>query len=371
MDTFPTRKELQTALQEFAKPDTSRGVRLFVIDLVTYILAIILILMSPLWYVKLIASVLAGFKIANLITLAHDAAHRSLTMSNTLNKLLAIISFTPCLFNYTLWLHDHHFLHHRKTNEEHADSYVPLSKQEYDALSEWKKFKYRMYRLPTIWMFGIYYIFERWWKVKLFPRSSMPKHVQKQAWPYFFALMFYLISYLTLLALAPRYSPTSTLAALVYGFVIPYYVFQTLYSFSVFVQHNHYRVPWFKGPRPREGDGQQAYISVHLVFPAWVSILVHNAYDHAAHHVLPSIPCYHLPAAQKKLNDMIKTRAITDKFSFHYLYGILRRCKLYDFERNCWTDYDGRPSTRTTLISAQTTQFHSEFAHDRRKPVYG
>lgn len=351
MQVSPTRKEVQQQLSVYAQSDTMQGVSLFVIDIVTYLLAIALVLFAPLWYLKLIGGILAGIKIANLSTLAHDAAHNSLTKSRTLNKYLTIIGFAPGLFNYALWLHDHHFLHHRKTNEEHPDSYVPLSKQEYDALSPWRRFKYRMYRAPSVWLFGLYYIVERWWQVKLFPRAHMPKHVQREAWRYFSVLAIYFSAYLLLLVMAPYYSQTRVVEALVYGFIVPFYVFQTLYSFTVFVQHNHYQVPWFKGIRPRDGDGQQAYITVHLAFPKWISWAVHHVYDHAAHHVYPSIPSYTLPAAQSKLNELLGANAVTTKFSFHWLYGMMSRCKLYDFEHHRWTDFNGIPTTRSTLAS--------------------
>ncbi|VAW92305.1 hypothetical protein MNBD_GAMMA21-1203 [hydrothermal vent metagenome] len=353
MPAHPARKQLQKELAVYVKPETIKGMILFVVDISMYILAIVLVLASSSWILKLIGGIIAGIKMANLSTLAHDAAHNSLTGSRTLNKYLAIIGFTPGLFNYALWLHDHHFLHHRKTNEEHPDSYVPLSKQEYDALTAFGKFKYRMYRAPTIWIFGLYYIIERWWKVKFFPRAHMPRQVQRQAWFQFSYLMLYISAYLILLVIAPLYSSTSTLEAVIYGFVIPFYVYQTLYSFTVFVQHNHYRIPWFKEARPREGDGQQAYITVQLVFPKWLSTAVHNVYDHTAHHVHPAIPSYHLPAAQDKLNKMIGGRAVISKFSLGWLYSLMRRCKLYDHENHYWTDFDGNPTTRVTLASAE------------------
>ena len=351
MQNFPSRKQLQTELTEFIKPSTAKGVALFVIDMSMYLMAIALVLATEIWWLQLVGAIVAGIKMANLSTLAHDAAHNSLTRSRKLNKYLAIAGFTPALFNYALWLHDHHFLHHRKTNEEHPDSYVPMSQKEYEALSAFDRFKYRLYRAPSIWFFGLYYIVERWWKVKFFPRALMPPAVQRDGWKQFSYLMIYLGAFLALLLAAPLYSPSGSLEALIFGFVIPFYVYQSLYAFTVFVQHNHCRVPWFKGKRPQEGDGQQAYITVQLVFPKWFSTPVHNVYDHAAHHIHPAIPSYQLPAAQVRLNDMLGERAIVSKFSFGWLYDTMRRCKLYDFERHCWTDYAGNPTTRVTLAS--------------------
>jgi omega-6 fatty acid desaturase (delta-12 desaturase) len=369
MQSIPTRKQIQKELAVYIKPNTTHGVVLFVADILMYILAIVLVLASSSWILKLIGGIIAGIKMANLSTLAHDAAHNSLTKSRKINKYIAIVGFTPGLFNYALWLHDHHFLHHRRTNQDHPDSYVPLSRQEYDALSAFGRFKYRLYRAPSIWIFGLYYIVERWWKAKFFPRKHMPVHVQRDAWFQFAYLVTYLASFLALLIMAPLYSPSSTLEALMYGFVLPFYVYQTLYSFTVFVQHNHCRVPWFKDKRPRDGDGQQACITVQLVFPKWFSTAVHNVYDHAAHHVHPAIPSYQLPAAQEKLNELLGDRAVVSRFSFSWLYGFMRRCKLYDYERHYWTNFEDEATTRVTLASHQD---HTEIKYaktDRRRSI--
>ena len=366
---IPSRKQLQQELAVFIKPNTAKGVILFVIDVSMYLLAIALVLASTSWVLKIVGGIIAGIKMANMSTLAHDAAHNSLTRSKILNKYIAIIGFTPGLFNYALWLHDHHFLHHRKTNEDHPDSYVPLSREEYESLSPFGKFKYRLYRAPSIWFFGLYYIVERWWQVKFFPRPHMPPRVRWSAWIHFAYLMAYLAGYLVLLMLAPIYSPTSALEAVIYGFLVPFYVYQSLYSFTVFVQHNHCRVPWFKGKRPQEGDGQQAYISVRLVFPKWFSTPVHNIYDHAAHHIHPAIPSYQLPDAQARLNELIGARAIETRFSFGWLYELMRRCKLYDFERHYWTDFDGVRTTRVTLASHEDRSALDYQGADRRQTI--
>ena len=68
-----------------------------------YLLAIALVLASSSWILKLVGGILAGIKKANFSTLDHDAAHNSITRLKKLNKYIAIIEFTPGLFNYVLW----------------------------------------------------------------------------------------------------------------------------------------------------------------------------------------------------------------------------------------------------------------------------
>ncbi|HYA38478.1 MAG TPA: fatty acid desaturase [Candidatus Methylomirabilis sp.] len=360
MERIPSASEIRSQLAGFAKPDTRKGAVLFLVDLFMYLGAITAVLFAPWILAKLAAGVVAGIKMGNLITLAHDAAHNSLTSSRKLNKLIAVVSFTPGLFNYRLWIYDHHNLHHQKTNEDHPDSYTPLSKNEFDALSYWGKIKQRFYRLPTLWVFGIYYIVERWWQVKFIPRARIPAEVRRESWPHAIYLVGYLLIFLALLAYAPTYSDTPLLQAILFGFVVPFYVFQSLFAFTVYVQHTHPRVAWFKGRPDRNGDGRQDLISVNLVFPKWYSYLTHYVYDHAAHHVNPAIPCYRLPEAQAKLNEMLGPLAVSEKFSFAWLRQAQRRCKLYDFEQHRWLDFEGRPTSRVTL----------SFEADLLRPVY-
>ena len=335
-------KEVRKALSEFAVSNTLSGLTLFIVDITTYVAAIATVLFAPWLIVKIIAGILAGAKMANLATLGHDAAHNVLTRSRWLNKYLAIASFTPGLFNYRLWIYDHHNLHHHNTNETHPDSYTPLTLEEYTALSSWQQFKYRFYRSTSLWSFGVYYIVERWSQAKIFPRSRMPKHVQRDSWPHSTYLVLYFCGFITFLFYAPLYSKTSALTAILCGFVIPFYIFQSLFAFTVYVQHTHPRIIWFNSKPNRNDEGRQDYISVQLCFPKQLSWLMHYVYDHAAHHAHIGIPCYRLAEAQIKLNQLIGSKAVSENFSFKWLRSVKQHCKLYDYENKVWLDFFGQ-----------------------------
>ena len=348
-----SRRTVQDELAQFVRPNTAHGVFLFALDMGTYALAVAGVLFLPDLWMKVLASVLAGTKISNLATLAHDAAHGSLTRSARLNKLLAILSFMPGLFSYRLWLYDHHQLHHPKTNGAHRDSFTPLTLKEFRALPKWRQMAERLYRSPTLLGLGIYYIVERWWQVKFFPRAYMPKRIHASSWRHFAFLMVYLTAFLALLAAAPLYSATGTVTALLLGFVLPFFVWMTLISFTLYVQHTHPRIPWFRGRVDRGVVAPQEALTTHLTFPRALSWFMHHVYDHAVHHVNPGIPCYELPRAQAHLNALVGDRAISESFSFPWLFGVMSRCKLYDFERHCWTDFEGRPTSDRTVIDVE------------------
>ena len=340
-----SRRTIQKELAQFVRPSTVHGVVLFVSDMGIYVAAIAGVLFLPDLWMKIACSLLAGLKIPNLVTLAHDGAHGSLTRSARLNRLLSILSFMPGLLNYRLWLYDHHQIHHPNTNGAIQDSFTPLSPAEYAALPKWRQIAERFYRSPSLLGLGAYQIVERWWQVKFFPRSYMPKRIHAAAWRHFAFLMTYLVAFLGLLAFAPTYSNTGSVTALLLGFVVPFYVWMTMLGFTLYVQHTHPRIPWFKGKADRSIALPQESLTVHLEFPAVVSWFMHHVYNHAVHHVQPGIPCYRLPEAQARLNALVGDQAVSERFSFRWLFEVLRLCKLYDFERHCWTDFDGRPTT--------------------------
>jgi len=58
-----------------------------------------------------------------------------------------------------------------------------------------------------------------------------------------------------------------------------------------------------------------------------------------------SIPLYKLKAAQARIEEMLPTRIVVQRFSWRWYFGTARRCKLYDFTRRCWTDFKGQQTS--------------------------
>ena len=338
------RDRVRRAMARYMPSDTRIGLAHFCLDYALYGAAILGVLfLQPLW-LKMVCSVLAGVKMANLGTLAHDAAHGNLTKSRRLNKLLAVLGFMPGLFNYRLWLFDHHHVHHPHANGRHRDSWTPLSKDEFDRLPRRRQLLERFYRSSWGLGFAPYYIIERWWAVKFVPRSFLPARFHASAWRHFALLMLYLVSFVAVLAAAPLYSQMGSATALALGFAVPFYVWMTLYSFTVYVHHTHARIPWFDGPVDRKVAIPQEVLSLQLEFPSWIHHLTHGIYVHAAHHVNVRIPYHRLVEAQRRLNELVGNTTVVESFSFRWLRETLRNCRLYDYQTHRWLDFDGRPT---------------------------
>ncbi len=347
------RDALRRALAPFLAADTKRGILDVAIDYALYFAALAGVLFVPPLWAKLLFSVVAGLKIANLATLGHDAAHGNLTRSPALNRVLGILCFLPGLYTYQLWLYDHHHVHHPFTNGRHRDSWTPYSKAEFDQLPRFRRWRERLYRAPWGIGFAPYYIIERWWQVKFFPRAFLPSRFRAAAWRDFALVATWLGVVCAVLAAAPLYSQTGTVAALALGFALPFYVWQTLFAFTVYVQHTHADIAWFDGAVDRREAVPIEQLSLQLTFPHWLSLLVHHVYEHAAHHANPRIPYHQLPAAQRVLNQVSAGHTVTQRFSFGWMNDTLRRCKLYDYEQNRWLDFEGRPTAPSPIGPAQ------------------
>jgi len=312
------RAQIQRALEPFLAPSLFWGMALVVADLLQYAAAIAGVLFLPSLGLKALAAVFAGLKIANLVTLGHDAAHETLTPNRTLNRVLGTLVFAPGLTNWALWIHEHHYRHHPHTNGDFIDTYTPLSKAEYDALPAWRRFLKRLHRNPLGLGFAVYYITERWWYVKLFPRSGVGPRFRSWAWRHFAFLMVYLACFLGFLAAAPYYSDTGSITAIALGFVVPFVMFMELMGISLYFQHTHISIPWFKGEVDRRLVPQER-VTLHVDFPGWFSRYMHNVYEHPVHHVQPAIPCYRLRPAEATLNRLSPDHVVSEKFSFRLL----------------------------------------------------
>lgn len=107
-------------------------------------------------------------------------------------------------------------------------------------------------------------------------------------------------------------------STLAWGIAVPYLVWYWNMGLTVFLHHTHFAVRWFRSERDVERCPQQEQ------------------------HLNPSIPFYRLHAAQTRLIEVRGDQAIGERVSVRYVASLLRRCKLYDYERGEWTDFSGR-----------------------------
>ncbi len=353
-----SQREALRQIAPHVRSSTAVGLAFFLYDFGLYWAGIAGVLLLPELWMKVLAATVAGFKLSALKTLGHDAAHGCLVRGKRLNWLLGVIVYAPCLYNYRMWVYDHHVRHHPHTNGPIKDTYTPFTKAEYDAMPKWRQLLERLYRGPTVIGWALYYLVERWWDMKLFPRGQMPAAHRKAAWPHFWFLLAYAALFLGALASAPLYANAGSLQAIALGVVYPFVVFMAVTGWGLYLQHTHPDVAWLRGT---DEDNKVFYdrgelLAVHWKMPGWFGRLTHDVMDHPVHHLHPRIPCYRLKAAQAKLNLLLGEHAVVQKFTLRSFLDTLRRCKLYDFDNHRWLDFDGKPTTGTARMFSVTAR---------------
>jgi omega-6 fatty acid desaturase (delta-12 desaturase) len=176
------------------------------------------------------------------------------------------------------------------------------------------------------------------------PTAEFPPHVRRQAWPHVLLTAAYAGAMLTLLAWHSRGDVAAFAADLFFVLMLPFFVFLTVIAAVLYFQHTHPNIPWFADGDPERPTYGQEQLTVRVLVPRWLGNTGHNGFEHPAHHVCPSIPCYRLHEAQQRLSQLIGPASVEVPFSWAAMKNIFRRCKLYDYANRRWLDFDGRPT---------------------------
>jgi len=301
---------------------------------------------------------LTGIFVGSLFMVGHDACHGSYTHRRWLNQVLGRFVFLPSYHTYSLWELSHNRIHHIKTNLRGKDFvWLPLAKDEYDALSSLRKLIYRIQRTPL--GMTIYYPLDIW-----IPRLVLPKrrYLDRSRTVYtldrllvgaFFVLQ---IVVLILVGRSLGYGVSDWIVGTLCALVLPWLVFDWMIGFVIYFNHTHPEVPWFANADEWSFYDGTIYGTVRLKFPDWSMVIASNIMDHVAHHLDPRIPLVNLSAAQDRLDELCPRQIVIEQWSIRGMFDIMRRCKLYDYEAHRWTDYDGNPTSAVNWVGVADLQ---------------
>jgi omega-6 fatty acid desaturase (delta-12 desaturase) len=349
------RSELHRRIAPFAQANSFKGWMSFTIDVAIYALGIAGVLLLDHWAGKVAGALVAGSGLVNLGSLSHEAAHRAVVKSRAGNKFMAVVSLTMILFNYRLWVYDHHVLHHGRTNVKENNFLSPLTLAEFKALSWYRRALYRAYHSPGGLGILLYYMLERWPSVHFYPGAWLPQQHRASAWRYTALETLYGGSLLALLVLVALSRGESVALAVLLGFVVPYAIWFTTFALTAFLQHTNPRLRWYGETSGVASTPEQ--LSVHVLVPQWLNHMTHYVLEHNVHHIHAMIPHYHLRKAQAVLAGSVGAPIITMSWTLGNMNDVLRRCKLYDYERHVWLDFAGKetgvPDDTRRLLQVQ------------------
>jgi omega-6 fatty acid desaturase (delta-12 desaturase) len=348
---LPHRKVIRSWLAPFAQRRTLMAIGLLLADWVVLAALIAAVVMLPMVWAKVACGLVAGFMIGRLFIIGHDACHQSYTPHRRLNRVLGRLAMMPSLTPYSLWEVGHNVVHHGYTNLKGVDFvWAPLTQAEYQALSPWRRWLERCYR--SGWGPALYYFIEMWWLRMFFPRKTYMGTRRAEFTLDGLFVVAVAAAWIGALVWAAQATGQSAGVLVGLGFVLPFVCWNAMIGFVVYVHHTHPSVQWHDDKHAWAQAAPFVSTTVHLEFPWKLGGLMHHIMEHTAHHVDMSVPLYHLKDAQKALEDKLPGHIIIQRFSWRWYFETARRCKLYDFARQCWTDFDGRPTSGLAASAA-------------------
>lgn len=305
----------------------------------------------PGWPMKGVCVIAAAVAISGLYVLGHDAGHGSLVPGRRLNQWLARFAFFPAYAPLTAWHRAHVLLHHNFLRVRGKDmAWVPWSLDDYRRASVWRRVWYRFLRTPPGLSF--YWTTGNWFPHLLFPPSTAlgPRLRQFQRDRLmivgFAAGLFAALYALSRFAAAwPWAQPVGPAGVVVLGLILPYLLWTYMIGLVDLVHHTHPRAICFADSSEWNYFDATVRSTVHHRLPLGLNWLTNNILEHTAHHVDPRIPLYNLPEAQDRLEAAYPEEITVELLTPWYVLRILRICRLYDYDRRQWLDYDGTPTS--------------------------
>ena len=320
------------------KPGVATPVIWFLLDWLVLGVAIASLLVVESWWIRVFASLVAALWIARLFVIGHDACHGSYTPNKTLNKWIGRIAFLPSLTPFSLWEIGHNLAHHGFTNLKGRDYvWTPLSPEEWALLDRRRRVLERIYRTP--WGLGAYYLFEIWWKRLYFPGIGATIARRSHCIADNVLVTAFLGCELAgAWALAP--GGAALAAAIAWAVVVPFLLWNQMMGFAIYCHHTHPDVRWFDTRAEWSFYEAPVCSTTHTSFPTGLGWLLHNIFEHTAHHVDTGIPFYELPEAQRQLETICGADIIrVEPFSPREFLRHMRQCQIYDYRRHCWMTF--------------------------------
>jgi len=322
----------------------SKGLSTFAVHVALY-LATLAGAVAPLpLYANVLFAIANGVFIALLFIIGHDAGHGGFVPGRTLNLWIGRIAFVPCVHAASLWRVIHNKLHHARTNLKGVDSvWAPMSMEEYKNASPLRRRLEHIYRGPAGPL--IYYYIEFWIHRVLLPLAPEVRCEWKRHLPdSLFVIGGFLITLTAIGALGTGFNPERPLwLVLAIGWVLPFAVWNYLMAFTIYLNHTHPSIPWFRDEASwKKHRGAQAD-TASVIMPINIAPLYTKVMSHSVHHVRPTVPVYALVQAEAELK-AYEHSLLEYRLGLRQYQSIYRACKLFDFDRMCWTDFSGKPT---------------------------
>jgi len=305
---------------------------------VLYALPVVGLVLVDAWWAVIGLWLLAGFGIAGLFVLGHDASHGALLESRRANRIVAQVCMVPSAHVEAAWDLGHNRIHHGYTTRQGFDFvWHPTTPLEWTAMGRLARLRHRFE-----WSFlgsGAYFLRTVWWQKMWRFNAPGKRHdaiVRDKI----------VLSSVLVVTIAGTVVAGALTGGVVGAFwlpvkllVVPFLLFVHIIGWTVYVHHVDPDIKWWTRKEWTQFHGQMDSTTI-LRMPRLMNRLwFHNIFVHVPHHVDARIPFHQLPVAAKAIEAAYPDTVRDSKLSMRSYLRAAKTCKLYDFDTARWVPY--------------------------------
>ncbi len=197
-------KEIKEVLQNWQKivekyqiPNTRKAIE----QIITSFLPFVLIWWLMYWslgvsyWLTLVFGIVNAFFLVRIFIIQHDCGHQSFLKSRKWNNRLGFVCSFVSLIPYRYWArsHDFHHAHNGQLEVRDIGDIDLLTVNEYKALDNWKRLKYRIYRSPPVmFLLGPLYYLLVHNRIPFIKMKGWKQARQSLRWSNVYLFLFYL-----------------------------------------------------------------------------------------------------------------------------------------------------------------------------------
>jgi omega-6 fatty acid desaturase (delta-12 desaturase) len=244
------------------------------------------------WTARVGCSIAAGLLMVRMFVIYHDQQHHAILPRSRLAELLMRAFGLFILSPSSIWRssHNHHHHHNSKLRGAHIGSFPIMTREQFEAVSSGRRFKYLFMRHPLTILFGYVFIFL--FGMCLYPFFNSPsRHYDS------------LLAFVLHAAVITLVVVFLGVQALMLTVLTPYFIATAIGCYLFYAQHNFPAVTF--SDRAGWTYEKAALTSSSFMkmngFMAWVTA---NIGFHHVHHLNARIPFYRLPEVMEALPEL-------------------------------------------------------------------
>jgi omega-6 fatty acid desaturase (delta-12 desaturase) len=242
------------------------------------------------YWLALAIALVNGLFLVRLFIIQHDCGHRAFfrnkNVGDWIGRALGTLTLTP----YDVWRRTHAVHHSNAGNldKRGMGDVLTLTVREYRDLTNWGRFKYRLYRNPVIlFLFGPAYLF--------YLQNRLPIGLMRAGWIYWTSAMSTNVVIALTLGLIAWFGGLFPILLI---FVPTTFVGAVVGLWLFYVQHQFESTQWDDDHKWQVHDAA-LHGSSHYVLPRALQWLTGNIGIHHVHHLYNRIPFYRLTEVLK------------------------------------------------------------------------